>query len=71
MDSPPRFIVLCHRTFNASVVAACLLGVVFIWMPFENEVATKAFQSVLVLLGGSMLVLAAHRTVYWRFERKD
>ncbi len=63
MRVPPRHVVVAHAVFNAAVVIECLFGLAFIWIPFENVVARKLFFSVLVLLGGSMLVLAAHRTV--------
>jgi uncharacterized membrane protein len=69
MRDPPRHIVLAHVVFNVSVVIACAIGLVYIWMPFTNEVAAKAFGSDLVLLAGSMLLLAAHRTVFWRAGR--
>jgi hypothetical protein len=63
MQHPPRHVVVAHAVFNAAVVIECLFGLVFIWVPFENVAAQKLFFSVLVLLGGSTLVLAAHRTV--------
>jgi hypothetical protein len=69
MRDPPRYIVLTHRVFNASALIACAIGLVYIWMPFTNELAAKAFGSDMVLLVGSMLLLAAHRTVFWRAGR--
>ena len=69
MQDPPRHIVLAHRVFKASVVIACAIGLVYIWMPFTSELASKAFFSDLVLLAGSMMLLAAHRTVFWRAHR--
>jgi hypothetical protein len=66
MRDPPRHVQWAHGVFNGAVVVAALYGLVYIWAPFENEVAQKLLWSDLVLLAGSMLVLAAHRTVFWR-----
>ena len=69
MRDPPRYIVLTHRVFNAAALIACAIGLVYVWMPFTNELAAKIFFSDLVLLAGSMLLLSAHRTVFWRANR--
>ncbi|HEX5011544.1 MAG TPA: hypothetical protein VFY71_14200 [Planctomycetota bacterium] len=69
MRDPPRHILLAHVVFKTSVVIACAIGLVYVWMPFTSELAGKVFFSDLVLLAGSMLLLAAHRTVFWRPSR--
>ncbi len=63
MRDPPRYVVVSHSVFIASVAVECLFGLVYIWAPFEDDMLQRIFFSVLVLLGASTLTLAAHRTV--------
>ena len=64
MEAPPRLIVWAHVVFNVSVVAGCLFGLWFIWIPPQSEVIQKAFGSVGVIIVASTFVLAGYRTVY-------